>query len=53
MDGHNQSASRKARSLSVGRNRPGVSLGWRRSGQGALLDRQIGMQVDLGGLDAP
>ena len=28
-----------------------AEFGWPRSGQGALLDRQIGMQVDLGGLD--
>jgi hypothetical protein len=27
------------------------SLGWPRSSQRALFDRQIGMQVDLGGLD--
>ncbi len=36
----------------MGQDRPGEVSARRRSGQGALLDRQIGMQVNLGGLDA-
>ena len=48
---HNQRPSRKAKSLSSGRYRRGLTSTGANSGQGLFLETQVRMKVHLGGLD--
>ena len=48
---HNQSLSKKASSLSGGWNRPGFVLGRCGFFERALLDSEVGVEIDLSGLD--